>query len=126
MHTDCLEGIRTVITEFVFSPGDTEDYWGNVCTNNLSTLSMWSAAKVYCTMDEIEAGSQLLGGYCTEYGEVELIAYSDVAPLLTDDFLAKLSVVEYSDIDESVVLDHAILLSKDLFTAGYKTTVRIR
>ncbi|KIV87953.1 hypothetical protein PV10_09231 [Exophiala mesophila] len=121
LQTDCVDGVRTVIADFVFTGGEDGDYWGNLCANNLSTLSMWSAAKKYCTPDEISAGNQLLGGYCTEYGGVELIPYSDVSPLLTDSFFANLPIVDYSDINESVVWDHAILMSRDLYAASYRT-----
>jgi ferric-chelate reductase len=122
---ECVNGIRTDLAEFTFAGGSPADYWGNLCTNNLSVHSMWAAAKVYCSEHEIVAGSKMLSDYCTEYGLVELIPYSKVLPSLTDEYIASLPVVEYSDINATKIWDHAVLLSKAFYTAGMKTTVGV-
>lgn len=121
---ECVNGIRTDIAEFTFTGGSPEDYWGNLCTNDLSVHSMWAATKVYCSEHEIEAGTKFFAGYCTEYGGVELIPYSKILPELTDEYIASLPIVGYSDINETKIWDHAVLISKDFYKAGMKTTVR--
>ncbi|OAL47189.1 ferric-chelate reductase [Pyrenochaeta sp. DS3sAY3a] len=119
---ECINGIRTAIAEFHFAGSAADDYWGSLCTNNLSVPSMWAATKVYCNPKEIEAGSKMLSEYCTEYGEVSLTPYAEVLPTLTDDFITSLELVDYEDFDEAKIWNHSILLSPKLFEAGQRTT----
>ncbi|EXJ84251.1 hypothetical protein A1O3_04918 [Capronia epimyces CBS 606.96] len=119
---ECINGIRTDIAEFTFAGGEASGYWVNLCSNNLSVHSMWAATKLYCTQHEIEAGSKMLGEYCLEYALVELTPYSEVLPSLTDAYIASLPVVEYSDIDATKIWNQSVLLSKDFYTAGRRTT----
>jgi ferric-chelate reductase len=119
----CMDGISTSIAQFTFAGGDPEDYYGTLCQLNLTTISLWAAARTYCTPQEIEAGTTLLGGYCTEYGKVELAPYSKVAPLLTDEYIAAMKVVTYDDVAKKSTLDQPVLLSSDFFEAGRRTVV---
>lgn len=120
---DCLDGIRTAIAGITFDGTDPEDYWGNICTNNLSVTSMWASTKVYCTDRERVAGEDMLAGYCTEYGLVTLTPYADILPLLSDQYVNTLPLVEFDDIGAAVVWNHSVLLSKELYTASKRTVV---
>ncbi|KAL2402655.1 Ferric/cupric reductase transmembrane component B [Exophiala dermatitidis] len=121
-NIECINGIRTAIAEFTFTGGSPLSYWENICQNKLAVESEWAAAKVYCNEKQIKAGSKHLADYCMEYGMVELIPYSEIEPMLTDDFIASLEVVGYNDINATKIWDHPVLLSKDFYTAGYETT----
>lgn len=121
--TECVNGIYSTISEFVFFGGTPDDYYENVCTNKLGVRSIWAAAKRYCTAKEIKAGENMLGGYCTEYGSVTLVPYSDVLPILTDKFIDGLQVVEFTDINETKVWNNSVLLSATLYGISRKTQV---
>lgn len=122
----CLDGIRTSIAGIVFDGTDPEDYWTNICTNNLSVTSMWAASKVYCSDHEITAGEEMLGGYCTEYGLVTLVPYADVLPTLTQKFIKSMPIVEFEDFDSPVIWNSSVLISEQLFMASKRTVVRFR
>lgn len=122
--TQCMAGINTALAEVVFEP-ISEEYYPNMCRNELIVNSWWAAAKLYCTPKEIEAGQKMYAGYCTEYGDVELITYAETLPILTDEYIAALNVVTYDSRDPLVVWDTPVLIDYDLYLAGYKTTVRI-
>lgn len=119
----CLDGIRTSLGGLVFEGTDPEDYWVNICTNNLSVTSMWAAAKVYCTDHEVAEGEEMLAGYCTEYGLVTLTPYNDVLPILTNQFIKSLPIVEFEDVNSPVIWNHSVLLSEKLFAASKRTVV---
>lgn len=84
---------------------------------------MWAAAKTYCTPKQIKAGSDLLSGYCIKYGETTLIPYSEVLPILTDDFIASLPQVDLDDKDPTKIWNTSLMLTKHLYNLGYRTTV---
>ncbi|RFU31402.1 hypothetical protein B7463_g4916, partial [Scytalidium lignicola] len=118
---ECLDGIRTAVSEFQFFNETPGDYWGSLCTNDLSVHSMWAAAKVYCTSNEISGGEKLLGEYCVEYG-FELTPYSTILPDLTDEYINSMEVVSFSDINETKIWNNSILLSKDFQHMAVMTT----
>ena len=120
----CVDGIRTDLADFVFAGTNVSDYWGNICTNDLTVTSIWAAVKTYCTQKQIHDGEEMLSEYCMEYGFVTLTPYANVLPLLTDDFVASLQIVEYEDMDPTIVWNNSVLLSKQFFVAGEKTVVR--
>ncbi len=122
---ECLNGIRTAVSEFIFVDNLEADYWVNICNDTLGVHSVWAAAKLYCTLDEIVAGSGLLGPYCEEYGFVELTPYETVLPDLTDEYINSLQVVNFEDIDETAVWNNSVLISKVLFDASRRTTVSV-
>ncbi|EXJ78504.1 hypothetical protein A1O1_08905 [Capronia coronata CBS 617.96] len=119
---ECVNGIRTDIAEFTFAGSQADDYWGNLCSNNISVHSIWAATKLYCTGREIEAGSKMLTDYCMEYGATKLAPYAEIFPVLTDDYIASLPVVEYFDINGTKIWDYPVLLSRDFYIAGMRTT----
>ena len=119
----CIDGIRTSLAGIVFEGTDHDDYWVNICTNNLSVTSMWAAAKLYCTDHERADGEEMLAGYCTEYGFVTLTPYDDVLPILTDQFIKSLPIVEFEDVDLPVIWNNSVMLSEKLFEASKRTVV---
>ncbi|KIV87606.1 hypothetical protein PV11_03140 [Exophiala sideris] len=119
---DCVNGIRTDLPKFNFAGGTPGDDWGNVCTNNLSVHSMWAAAKVYCTQEQIVAGAKMLEVFCEEFGRVKLVPYQKVLPHLTQDYVSSLPIVGFDDINDTKTWDHPVLISKDFFHAGVRTT----
>ncbi len=121
--TACLNGVQTAISYLTWNVTDPEDYYVNGCTNKLLVSSMWAAAKVYCTAEQIEAGSVLFGGYCTEYGGVELIPYSDVLPVLTNDYIKSLPIARYSDLQNLTVFNTPVLISRSFYKAAKDTSV---
>ena len=120
----CMAGINTAVSEISFVP-ISEEYYPNMCQNELIVNSWWAAAKLYCTPKEIEAGEKLYAGYCEEYGGVELVTYAETLPILTDEYIAALNVVTYDTRDASVVWETPVLISYDLYEAGYRSSVCI-
>ncbi|EXJ60500.1 hypothetical protein A1O7_04653 [Cladophialophora yegresii CBS 114405] len=123
MYTGCLGGIQTAISYLNFNVTDATDYYGNGCTNELLVYSMWAAAKVYCTAEEIAAGSELFDGYCTEYGGVKLVPYSEVLPILTNSYIRSLPVAEYSDVENFTLFSTPVLISRFLYNTAKDTYV---
>ncbi|ETI24659.1 hypothetical protein G647_04028 [Cladophialophora carrionii CBS 160.54] len=122
-YTGCLGGIQTAISSLNFNVTDPSDYYGNGCTNELLVNSMWAAAKVYCTAEQIVAGSELFDGYCTEYGGVELVSYSEVLPILTNSYIRSLPVAEYSDLENFTLFNTPVLISRSLYKTSRDTYV---
>lgn len=123
--TWCLEGIITAVQEFTFAGQNPADYYGNLCRSNLSTVSFWANAKVYCTASEIVAGQEALQSDCVEYGHTNAVTYNDVASMLTDDFISSLPVVTYSEIDPTKAWNTPIMLDRTLEAVGVRTIVSI-
>ena len=121
--TDCIDGISSDVTSFTFGDVEVGNYYATLCNGTLSTTSLWAAAKLYCSQLEIEAGEKLVASWCTEYGETTLVPYAQVEPTLTKEFIASLPVVNYEDIAAAQVWNTSVVISKDLFIAGYKTSV---
>lgn len=124
-NTWCLEGIVTAVSEFLFVGQQPEDYYGNICRSNLSVVSFWANAKVYCTNEEIISGQEALESECVEYGHMHAVPYSAVAAMLTNDFVASLPVVTYSDIDPTKVWNTSIMLDPTYERSGLRTVVSI-
>ncbi|KIW09798.1 hypothetical protein PV08_11899 [Exophiala spinifera] len=119
----CVEGIRTVLAEVTFNASDPADYWTNLCATDMIVRSLWVAAKLYCTPFEIKAGGRTFGGYCEEYGSVELTPYSKVRPELTDEYINSLPLVGYSDIEAHTIWNTSIRLSEEVVMSGVHTYV---
>ena len=116
--------MQTAVSSFTFNGTEDDDYWANVCTNELGVHSMAAALKSYCTSSEGDAGWAVLGEYCTE-NALSLPSWDDLTPILTDDFIQSLQVVEFEDIDETKTWNNSVLISKTLYKASYRTTVCI-
>lgn len=122
LATECIDSIVAAVGYFTFAGAD-PDYYVNLCTYNLPVYSMWTAAKLYCTPTEIEAGFAENEGYCVEYGNVQLVPYSDVESELTDAYINALQVVNFEDIDETKIWNNSILISKSLYETSKRTVV---
>lgn len=120
-ETLCIDGITTAVTLFTFA--DASSYYVNLCAGSLTSLSVWAAAKAYCTPLEIEAGTRSLSVTCLQYGGMELTSYADTVGNLTDEFMKNLKVVEYEDIAEANLWNETILISESLLQSSERTVV---
>ncbi|ELR05479.1 hypothetical protein VC83_07147 [Pseudogymnoascus destructans] len=118
-RTLCVDGIRTAVTLFTFA--DASSYYVNICAGNLTTLSIWAAAKTYCTPLEIEAGSRSFSDYCLQYAGFELASYAETERNFTDEYMKNLKVVEYEDIAKAKLWNETIVISKPLWETSKRT-----
>ncbi|KAG4440540.1 hypothetical protein IFR05_003956 [Cadophora sp. M221] len=116
---DCLEGIVAATGQFIFNA--TDDYYNNLCHGELFLTSVYAAAKTYCTLEEIVAGSASVGKTCSEYGFTVLTPYEEFAPKLTDSFIASLPVVSFKDIAINPMRNTSIIVSESLYKTGSDT-----
>lgn len=121
--SDCLNGIQTAATLFPFTNSSTEGYYASLCQDDLSLTSMWAAAKLYRTTEEITIGSALLEYTCIVNGYIDPVPYEDFLPKLTDSFIDSLPIVNFEDIGNETVYKQTILISKSLFEIGVRTYV---
>lgn len=122
--SDCLYGILTALSEFTFNTS-TADYYYNTCQDETFLESMYAAAKLYCSPDQINAGQAAINTTCTSYGLIHLVPYETVLPNLTDTFIASLPVVNFEDIGTVADWNSSILISPSLFRTGVDTEVWI-
>lgn len=120
---DCMQGIRTALQNFYFSGGNVFNFWENLCMNELRIASIYAAAEVYYTPEEIAVGSALLDQTCLFRGRVSVIPYSEIKPNLTDEYVTSLPKLTYQDVDVKLVLTEAYLMDQELFELGFKTEV---
>ncbi|CZT12929.1 uncharacterized protein RAG0_16574 [Rhynchosporium agropyri] len=116
---DCLEGIVTATGKFTFNA--TDDYYNNLCHGELFLTSVYAAAKVYCTPEEIAAGSAAIGKTCSEYGFTVLTPYAEFAPILADAFISSLPVVNFEDIAVEPTRNTSVIVSESLYKTGKNT-----
>ncbi|KFY04042.1 hypothetical protein V490_00012 [Pseudogymnoascus sp. VKM F-3557] len=117
--TLCVDGIRTAVTLFKFS--DASSYYVDICAGNLTTLSIWAAAKTYCTPLDIEAGSRSFSVDCLQYAGLELASYAETEGNFTDEYMKNLKIVEYEDIAKVKLWNETIIISKPLWEASKRT-----
>lgn len=122
-ETDCIDGIETAVSYLTFNGSAELSYYVNMCSNDLVVISLWAAAKVYCTPQEILAGYDEYNPICQEYGSVALTPYAEVEPKLTDDYLKSLPVAEFSDVQDFTLFDTPVMISSDLYKAARDTSV---
>ncbi len=120
---ECINGIRTAVSEFTFFTPDASGYWPNFCNNTYGVRSLWASVKLYCSPEEIVAGTGLIGPYCLEYGMVELTPYETILPELTDEYMANLQVVNWADINETKIWNNSVVLSPQFYKEAWQTTV---
>lgn len=119
----CVDAIRLYVATFIFEGSPPAAYWARICSNNHGVLSVWAAAKRYCTQDEIDAGNRFLSGICLAYGPFTLVSYQESLPLLTDEFIAALPVVDLLDVEAKNVWNTSVLISPSFYESGRKTAV---
>jgi hypothetical protein len=122
----CFDAIYEVYGEIPFVGSGPDDYWPSVCQNHLKVNSIYAAATRYCSASEIEAGTKLLGKYCTEYGEMELLPISDFKENLTQEYLQNMRVVEKDDVKEDGPnITETVMISDHFFSLSLRTVVGV-
>lgn len=125
-RTSCMQGIRSGLGIFYFAGGNVFSFWDNLCANPLRITSLYAAGKVYCTKEEIEAGSALLEESCLLYGEIPAIPYSAVEANLTEEYINSLPKLTYEDVGVKLLLNEVYMMDEDYFQLSFKTAVRGR
>ncbi|RMD42101.1 hypothetical protein DV735_g3031, partial [Chaetothyriales sp. CBS 134920] len=118
---ECMYSVTSALGYLTFSSAISQGYYESACTNRDVVISTWAGSKLYCTPEDIKQGEELLGGYCSKYGEVTLIPYSEIEPMLTDSFISSLPVVSYEDIEKGTLLEGPVLVSKEFHTTAMMT-----
>ena len=111
--------------------GDGFADFGDRCASNeevgmvkdLYIVSMYAAAKLYCTPEEIQAGYDYYNPTCLEYGGVEFTPYAKVEPNLTNDYIASLPVASYDDYKNVTIFNTPVLISRSYWEIARDTTV---
>lgn len=119
----CVVAISEALTYLSFAGSRKSSFIDKVCTNELRTFSLYAAARMYCNSVEIDDGLRLLDGECEKEGLVR-IPYSSVEPVLSDEYIANLRVLEFREVDKGLELLDPVLISKDYFWRAYRTNVR--
>jgi hypothetical protein len=122
--TGCFQGVETAVNYLTFNVTDSTDYYGNLCTNKIYTISMYAAAKRYCSIREIQAGYDYFNQECQEYGGgLTLVPYSQIEPLLTDAYMKSLTVADYSDYKKGTVFNQPVLIARSYWKTARDTWV---
>jgi hypothetical protein len=121
--TGCFQGIETAVNYLTFNVTDPTDYYGNLCTNKVYTISMYAAAKLYCSIREIQAGYDYFNQECQEYGGLTLVPYSQIEPLLTDEYMKSLTVADYNDYKKGTVFNKPVLIARSYWKTARDTWV---
>ncbi|KIW82734.1 hypothetical protein Z517_01977 [Fonsecaea pedrosoi CBS 271.37] len=122
--TGCFQGVETAVDYLTFNLTNPTDYYGNLCTNKVYTISMYAAAKLYCSIREIQAGYDYFNQECQEYGEgLTLVPYSDIEPLLTDEYMKSLTVADYNDYEKGTVFNGPVLITRSYWKTARDTWV---
>lgn len=119
----CMDGVRSAMQKFTLGDSILLTYYENMCQYNLTVISLWATGKTYCTPKEIEAASKLFGEQCLEYGGVELVPYSEILPLLTDEYIASLPQLGLEDIDPTKIWTTPIMPTKHLWSLAVRSSV---
>ncbi|KAH0842692.1 hypothetical protein FOPE_07590 [Fonsecaea pedrosoi] len=118
-------GVETAVDYLTFNLTNPTDYYGNLCTNKVYTISMYAAAKLYCSIREIQAGYDYFNQECQEYGEgLTLVPYSDIEPLLTDEYMKSLTVADYNDYEKGTVFNEPVLITRSYWKTARDTWSR--
>lgn len=122
----CMSGIRQALSPFYFAGGQVFDYYQNLCTNELRVTSIYAAAKVYCTEQEIEVGALTLQDNCLLWGGVEAIPYSEIEPKLTEEYIASLPTLTYEDREVEILLSEVYLIDEEYYRIALRAAVSHR
>lgn len=118
----CGDGVQTAVSSFLFAGDTTDDYWANICTNELGVQSLGAGVKTYCSDAEREPSWELLQEYCSE-SALNLTDWSTLEPTLTDELVRSFEIVQFEDIDPTKIWNGSVLLSRTLYAASLRTTV---
>lgn len=121
---ECTFALTDVYGSLNFEGVGYADYYGSLCGNPLKVASMYAASHVYCSKRDSKAGFKLLTKYCVEYGPGSMMAESVVAVNTSEKAISSMKVIDPVEAaDLTVNYTTPVLLSKALFTLGYKTEV---
>lgn len=120
----CIVTISEALVYLSFAGSRNSSFLDKICTNELRTFSLYAAAKVYCNPTEIDDGLLFLDNECENKG-LARIPYSTIEPVLTDEYIANLRVVEFREVDKGVEQTDPILISGDFFWRAYRTNVSV-
>jgi hypothetical protein len=119
----CLDAVYEALSDLSFEGSSADAYWESTCQNPLKVGTIYASATRYCTEYEIIAGATLLNQYCTEYGEVELLPYSDFKANLSEEYINSLRVIDYEEIPATENVTAVVLISATYFDASFRTVV---
>lgn len=118
----CIISIAEALSRLRFIGPSNSTFIIDACTNKLRTYSLYAAAKLYCSLSEIEDGSRVLDGECEKEG-LERTPYNDIEPELSEEFIAGLRVVEFGEVNKEIRLSEPVLISHDYFWRAFRTNV---
>jgi len=115
----CNEGTSYV----TFEGSEGLDYYTNLCANELFLQSLSYCIQAFCTGEETSAGLTLQDDVCVANAAIHL-------PDLDDRYIlpmTELDMVEEADMSliletAAAPLDHAVVISRDLYGTAYRTT----
>lgn len=117
----CLSGIQASLDTVAFTTDSADT---NQCLGRLRITSLFAAAKLYCTDDEILAGHAFYNEEnCKGLPGVTLMPYPDIASNLTESYIRRLKVINYQDVAGTTILEDPVLISEHFFIQGYTTIV---
>ncbi|OCF44973.1 hypothetical protein I317_01255 [Kwoniella heveanensis CBS 569] len=116
---NCVEGCNDAVGEVSFSDMDANlTYYGMRCTSIMFSTSLALCSKTYCTPYQQQKGWEKIGGYCSEYGEVELPPMETLLSAMDENNVTR-------DVDVianmGVVYNNTILVDQASWMAGFKT-----
>lgn len=119
----CLSGIQASLDTVAFAT-DSVDEFTNHCLNRLRVTSLFAAAKLYCTDNEILAGYAFYNEEnCKGRPGMTLMPYREISSNLTEPYIRRLKVVNYQDVASTTIFEGPVLISKRFFVQGYTTIV---
>lgn len=118
----CADGIQSTMGYFAFVGDNPDDYWANICANDLRVLSMGAAVRSYCSTQETVRGWNVLQDYCTD-NAYHLADWDALGTNLTDAFTQSLHIVQFEDIAAGDTWNESVLISPTLYATAYRTTV---
>lgn len=120
---ECAEACQTPMTYVQFTGSPTSaDYYASSCTNLLLVQSTFLCMRYYCPEDGITAGLASLDKTCQTYGAVELLPWSIISNISTEQLLAW-PHIEYADLGGVDAYDTPIFLNDSLFELSLRTIV---
>ncbi|KAH8897703.1 hypothetical protein GQ53DRAFT_712143 [Thozetella sp. PMI_491] len=121
----CVSSVYGAYDSILFEGIGYDDYWVGSCQNQLKVTSIYAASLTYCSLDEFNAGVPMLAGYCTEYGEVELLPMIAVAANLTPEGIKSMKVVTQDDLASGDNMTEPVIISRDYFDLSYNTVCQL-
>lgn len=113
---ECINGIQTVVSRLQFTKEK------SICSGDHHVHTLWAAAKLYCSPEEIDAGSAMLAEECLRDGS-QLVPYTQILTRLSDGYIRSLPVVDFTGLGSKKVWSTPVLISRELCEIARRTTV---